>query len=101
VPTPTVSVLDLICQVGKKTTSQDVNFILKKASEQENLKGIFGVEDALLVSSDYIGNSYSCIVDASLTMAKDNLIKVTAWYDNEWGYSTRLAEFAAFVGKKI
>jgi glyceraldehyde 3-phosphate dehydrogenase len=101
VPTPTVSVLDLICQVKKKTTTQDVNFILKKASDEEKLKGIFGVEDALLVSSDYIGNSYSCIVDASLTMVKDNLIKIIAWYDNEWGYSCRLAEFCEFIGKKI
>lgn len=101
VPTPTVSVLDLVCQIKKKTTAQDINFVLKKASEEERLKGIFGVEDALLVSSDYIGNSYSCIVDASLTMAKDNLVKISAWYDNEWGYASRLAEFCEFMGKKI
>jgi glyceraldehyde 3-phosphate dehydrogenase len=101
VPTPTVSVLDFICETKKKTTAEDVNFILKKASQQKELEGIFGVEDALLVSSDYVGNSFSCIVDASLTMVKENLIKVTAWYDNEWGYSSRLAEFAKYIGDRM
>ena len=101
VPTPIVSVLDLICEVEKKTTAKEVNFIFKKASQKKEFQGILGIEDALLVSSDYIGNSYSAIVDASLTMAKDNLIKVVAWYDNEWGYACRLAEFAEFVGKKL
>lgn len=101
VPTPTVSILDLVCEVGQSTTSQDVNFLLKKASHQKEFQGILGVEDALLVSTDYRGNSFSSIVDASLTMANENLVKVTAWYDNEWGYSNRLAEFVEFVGKKI
>jgi len=101
VPTPTVSVLDLICEVEKKTTREEVNYVLKKASESERLKGILGVEDAPLVSSDFVGNSYSAIVDAPLTMVIDNLVKVVAWYDNEWAYSCRLAEFAEFVGKKL
>ncbi len=101
VPTPTVSVVDLVCETEKKTTSEEVNLILKKASQEENFKGILGVEDALLVSSDYIGNSFSSIVDADLTMVKDNLIKVVAWYDNEFAYSCRLAEFAEFIGKKL
>jgi glyceraldehyde 3-phosphate dehydrogenase len=74
---------------------------LKKASQSERLKGILGVEDAPLVSSDYIGNSYSAVVDAPLTMVIDNLVKVVAWYDNEWAYACRLAEFAEFVGKKL
>jgi len=101
VPTPTVSVLDLICQLRKKTTSQDLNYLFKKASQKKELKGILGIEDAELVSSDYIGNSFSSIVDASMTMAIDNLVKVVAWYDNEWGYSTRLAEFAEYIGRRI
>ncbi len=101
VPTPTVSVVDLICQIEKKTNPQEINSIFKKASQQEELKGILAVEDTPLVSSDYKGNSFSAIVDASLTMAKDNLVKVVAWYDNEWAFSCRLAEFAKFVGKKI
>ncbi len=101
VPTPTVSILDLICQVEKKTTSEEVNYIFKKASQKKELKGILGIEDAPLVSSDYIGNSFSAIVDAPLTMAIDNLVKVVAWYDNEWAYACRLAGFAEFVGKKL
>jgi len=101
VPTPTVSILDLICEIEKKTTKEEVNYALKKASGTEKLKGILGVEDAPLVSSDYIGNCFSAIVDSDLTMAKDNLVKVVAWYDNEWGYACRLAEFAEFIVKKL
>ncbi|PIS38845.1 MAG: type I glyceraldehyde-3-phosphate dehydrogenase [Candidatus Nealsonbacteria bacterium CG08_land_8_20_14_0_20_43_11] len=100
VPTPTVSVLDLICQVEKKTSAEEVNYIFKKASQQKELKEILGIEDAPLVSSDYKGNSFSAIIDAGLTMAQDNLVKIVAWYDNEWAYATRLAEFAAYMGKK-
>jgi len=101
VPTPIVSILDLICEVEKKTTSQEVNYIFKKASQQKTFQGILGIEDAQLVSSDYKGNSFSAIVDSGLTMAKDNLVKVVAWYDNEWAYACRLAEFAEYIGKKL
>ena len=101
VPTPTVSVLDLICEVKKKTTVEEVNYIFKKASQKKELNGILGIEDAPLVSSDYIGNSFSAVVDAGLTMAQDNLVKIVAWYDNEWAYACRLAEFAEYVGKKL
>jgi len=101
VPVPTVSVLDLVCEVEKSTTKEEVNFVLRKASQSERLRGILGVEDALLVSSDYIGNSFSAIVDSASTMVIDNLVKVVAWYDNEWAYACRLAEFAEFVGKKL
>ena len=101
VPTPTVSILDLICQVEKPAIAQEVNYVFKKASQKKELKGILGIEDALLVSSDYKGNSFSAIVDASLTMASDGLVKVVAWYDNEWAYACRLAEFSEYVGKKL
>ncbi len=101
VPVPTVSVLDLICEIEKPATAEEVNYVFKKASQSQELKGILGIEDTLLVSSDYIGNSFSAIVDAGLTMAQDNLVKVVAWYDNEWAYACRLAEFAEFVGKKL
>ena len=101
VPLPVVSVIDLICQTEKKTSIEEVNYIFKKESQTDKLKGIFGIEDAPLVSSDYKGNSFSAIVDAGLTMAQDNLVKVVAWYDNEYGYACRLAEFAEYVGKKI
>ena len=101
VPTPTVSILDLICLVEKPTTSEEINYLFKKASQKKELQGILGVEDAPLVSSDYKGNSFSAIVDSGLTMAKDNLVKIVAWYDNEWAYACRLAEFAEYIGKKI
>ena len=101
VPTPTVSVLDLICEVKKKTTAEEVNYTFKKASQKKELNGILGIEDAPLVSSDYIGNSFSAIVDAPSTMVIENLVKVVAWYDNEWAYACRLAEFAEYVGKKL
>lgn len=101
VPTPTVSVLDLICEVEKPTTVEEVNYTFKKASQKKEFQGILGIEDALLVSSDYIGNSFSAIVDAPSTMVIDNLVKVVAWYDNEWAYACRLAEFAEYIGKKL
>lgn len=101
VPTPTVSILDLVVETEKNTTAEEVNFIFKKASQNERLNGILGIEDAPLVSSDYRGNSFSAIIDALSTKAKDNLIKVVAWYDNEYAYSCRLAEFTDYVGQKI
>lgn len=101
IPTPTVSILDLTVIVKKPTTAEEVNYIFKKESHKKDFKGILGIEDAPLVSSDYKGNTYSAIVDAPLTKVNGNLVKVLAWYDNEWGYSSRLSDFAAFVGKKI
>ncbi len=101
VPTPTVSILDLICEVEKKTTAEEVNSIFKRASQKKELKGILAIEEAPLVSSDYIGNSFSAIVDAPLTMANDNMVKVVAWYDNEYAYACRYAEFAEYAGKKL
>ncbi|MFC1663919.1 type I glyceraldehyde-3-phosphate dehydrogenase [Patescibacteria group bacterium] len=101
VPTPVVSVLDLICEVEKKTSAEKVNNVFKEASKEKKLKGILSVEDSPLVSSDYIGNSFSAIVDAPLTMVEGNLVKVLAWYDNEWAYGCRLAEFAEYIGKKL
>ncbi len=101
IPTATVSILDLICEVKKSTTSEEVNYTLKKTSESPGLKGILGVEDAELVSSDFKGNSFSSIVDASLTMVNDNLVKIVSWYDNEWAYACRLVEFAEHIGKQM
>ncbi|OGZ20768.1 MAG: type I glyceraldehyde-3-phosphate dehydrogenase [Candidatus Nealsonbacteria bacterium RIFCSPHIGHO2_01_FULL_43_31] len=101
VPTPVVSVLDLVCEVEKNTSIEGVNAAFKKAAQSEKLKGILAVEEEPLVSSDYIGNSFSAIVDLSLTMVNDNLVKVVAWYDNEWGYACRLAEFAEYLGRKL
>jgi len=99
VPTPTVSVLDLIVEVEKPTTKEQVNATFKKGAKL--LQGILRVEEEPLVSTDYIGDTYSAIVDLEQTMVKDNLIKVLGWYDNEYAYACRLAEFAEFVGKKM
>ncbi len=99
VPTPTVSLLDLIVEVKKSTSKEEVNKAFMNA--EKDLKGIFRTESKPLVSSDYIGDTYSSIVDLEETMVKDNLVKVLAWYDNEAGYSTRLVEFAEFIGKML
>ena len=101
VPTPVVSIIDFVCEVKKETSAEEVNYILKKSSGKEELRGILGVEDAPLVSSDYKGNSYSAIVDALSTMVQGNLIKTLTWYDNEYGYACRLAELAEYIGKKL
>jgi glyceraldehyde 3-phosphate dehydrogenase len=101
VPTPTVSIVDLVCEVEKKTTAQEVNYVFKKASKEARMEGILGVEDAPLVSSDYVGNSFSAVVDSPFTKAIDNMVKVLGWYDNEHGYATRLADFAEFVAKQL
>lgn len=100
VPTPVGSIIDLVCELKRETTTEEVKAIFKKRADKKELKGILAVEEAPLVSSDYIGNPFSSIVDLPLTMANGNMVKVMAWYDNEWGYSTRLAEMAEFVAKR-
>ena len=101
VPTPTVSLLDLVVEVEKPTTVEEVNQAFKTAEQSEGFLGRLRTEENPLVSSDFIGDSYSSIIDLAETMVKDNMIKVVGWYDNEWGYSCRLAEFAEFVGNKL
>lgn len=102
VPTPTVSVVDFICKTKKPPkNAEEVNYIFKEASKKPELQGILGIEDAELVSVDYKGNSFSAVVDANLTMLKGNLLKVVAWYDNEWGYSARLADIVNYVALKM
>jgi len=101
VPTPVVSLIDLIVQVKKSTTVEEVNSLFDKVSDKGEFKGIMRVEKEPLVSTDFIGEKYSSVFDPEKTMVKDNLIKILAWYDNEVGYSTRLAEMAEFIGKKL
>jgi len=98
VPTPTVSIVDFVCLVKKKTNIEQVNNLFKQATEGK-LKGILGVSEEPLVSMDFKGDSHSAIVDLGLTMVKDNLVKVGIWYDNEWGYACRLAELAEYIGR--
>jgi glyceraldehyde 3-phosphate dehydrogenase len=102
VPTPVVSLSDITFLSKKDTTVDEVNAALTEASQSPELQGILAVTDEPLVSSDYIGNSHSAIVDLKLTnVVAGNLVKVVAWYDNEWGYSNRLVETVINVGKTI
>ena len=102
VPTPVVSISDITFVSKKDTTIEEVNAALVAASKQPRLKGIIACTDDELVSSDYIGNSHSAIVDMKLTnVVAGNLVKVVAWYDNEWGYSNRLVENVINVGRTI
>lgn len=101
VPTPTVSALDLIVSVKKETTKEEVNEIFKSAEKDPRWKGIFKAVEEELVSSDFKGSSYSSIADLPLTMVNGNLVKVVGWYDNEWGYSSRLAQFTSFIASKL
>ncbi|NJK59570.1 MAG: type I glyceraldehyde-3-phosphate dehydrogenase [Oscillatoriales cyanobacterium SM2_1_8] len=100
VPTPNVSVVDLVAEVSKSTIPEEINQALKEAAEGP-LKGILAYSELPLVSSDYRGTDESSIVDSLLTMTiGDNLIKVVAWYDNEWGYSQRVLDLAEVVASK-
>jgi glyceraldehyde-3-phosphate dehydrogenase (NAD(P)) len=100
VPTPNVSVVDFVAMVEKPTIAEQVNEALKSAAEG-SLKGILHYSDLELVSSDYRGHDASSIIDASLTMVMGgNMVKVVAWYDNEWGYSQRVLDLAEYVAAK-
>jgi glyceraldehyde 3-phosphate dehydrogenase len=101
VPTPNVSVVDMVVWVEKKTTRDEVNAALKKASESGSLKGYLGYETQELVSSDYKGDPRSSIVDAPMTLVVGgNCVKVISWYDNEWGYSNRVRDLINFMAGK-
>ncbi len=100
VPTPNVSIVDLSAVLKKPTTTKEVNAALQKAAEGP-LKGILAYTEDPVVSTDLLHNSNSSIVDAELTKVLDgNLVKVVAWYDNEWGYSNRVVDLIAFLGEK-
>jgi glyceraldehyde 3-phosphate dehydrogenase len=100
VPTPTVSLVDLVVEVSKEISVEEVNHALKNAAEGP-MKGILGISEDELVSVDFKGDSRSSIVDAANTMVIGiNMVKVLSWYDNEWGYSCRLADLCDFIAKK-
>lgn len=100
VPTPNVSVTDLVVELEKEATKESINAAFRKAAEGE-LKGILGVSDLPLVSKDFNGDVRSSIVDADLTMVMEgNMAKVVAWYDNEWGYSSRIVDLAVYMSKR-
>ncbi len=101
VPVPNGSVTDMMVSLGKDVTSEKVNAALQEASEKSPLRGILRVTDEALVSQDIIGDPHSSIVDAQSTMVLNNrIVKILAWYDNEWGYSARLVDFAKFMVEK-
>ena len=101
VPTPNVSVVDLVVQVEKPTSVEEVNASLKAASEAGRLKGYLGYTEEELVSSDFKGDPHSSIVDSKLTrVLNGNTVKVIAWYDNEWGYSCRVRDLIHYIAAK-
>ena len=102
VPTPVVSISDVTASLSKDVTVEELNEVFIKASKQPYYQGILAVSDEPLVSRDYIGNSNSGTVDLALTrVVAGNLVKICVWYDNEWGYSTRLVELVADIGKSV
>jgi glyceraldehyde 3-phosphate dehydrogenase len=100
VPTPNVSVVDFVCVTSKNVDAESVNAALKQAAEGE-MKGVLAYTEDPVVSSDMMRNPNSSIVDATMTKVLDgNLVKVIAWYDNEWGYSNRIVDLIEFLAKK-
>ena len=98
VPTATVSIVDFVANTTKPVTVESVNAAYKAAAESEELTGILGYSEEPLVSSDYKGDSRSSIIDGLSTMVQgENMVKVVAWYDNEWGYSCRVADLTALI----
>lgn len=102
VPTPVVSISDVTALISRDTTVEEINNTFREAAEDPFYQGILAVSDEPLVSRDYIGNSHSGVVDLALTRVVDgNLIKICVWYDNEWGYSNRLVELVADIGRAL
>ena len=102
VPTPVVSLSDFTFLTKKKTTVEAVNAAIKKAAQEERFRGVLAWTEEELVSRDFVGDSHSSIADLKLTnVVGGNMVKVVAWYDNEWGYSNRLVEMVALAGKSI
>ncbi|SDH21320.1 glyceraldehyde-3-phosphate dehydrogenase (NAD+) [Alteribacillus persepolensis] len=100
VPTPNVSLVDLVAELDQNVSADDVNQALKEAAEGE-LKGVLGYSEEPLVSGDYNGNAHSSTIDALSTMVmEDNMVKVISWYDNEYGYSNRVVDLAAYMAKQ-
>jgi glyceraldehyde 3-phosphate dehydrogenase len=100
VPTPNVSIVDLTAELEKDATAQQINDALRSAA-QGSMKGVLAFEEEPLVSVDFMGNPHSAIVDGLSTNVVAGLSKVVAWYDNEWGYSTRCIDLARFMGERL
>ncbi len=100
-PVPTGSIVDLVVQVGRVTTVDEVNELFRSQADSGDLTGILQYTDEPIVSSDIVHSPYSSIFDAELTMVNGNLVKVFGWYDNEWGYSCRLVDLVAKIGATL
>jgi len=100
VPTPNVSITDFVAELERNTTVEEVNSVLKEAAEGK-LKGILGYTDEPLVSRDFNGDPHSSIVNAQSTMVVENLVKVLTWYDNEWGYSSRIVDLVNYIAERM
>jgi glyceraldehyde 3-phosphate dehydrogenase len=102
VPVPTGSVTDLVVELGREVTKDEVNAAFKKAADDGDLKGFLTYTEDPIVSSDIVGDPSSCTFDSSLTMVQeDKTVKILGWYDNEWGYSNRLVDLTVFVGGRL
>src|SRR3954462_5495334 len=100
-PVPTGSITDLVVQVGRETSADEVNELFRSQADTGDLEGILQYTDEPLVSCDIVHSSYSSIFDSDLTMANGNLVKVFSWYDNEWGYSCRLVDLVAKIAQTL
>ena len=100
-PVPTGSIVDLVVQVVRETTADDVNALFRSKADTGDLEGILQYSDEPLVSTDIVHSSYSSIFDSDLTMVSGNLVKVFGWYDNEWGYSCRLVDLVAKIAQTM
>ena len=101
VPVPDGSITDLVAVLGSDVTKDDVNDAYREAAQASGMKGILQYTEDPIVSTDIIGNPHSCIIDGLSTMANGNMVKVLGWYDNEWGYSSRLVDLTELVAGKL
>ena len=101
VPVPTGSITDLTVEASQSVTLEQVQDLYRKASDSGDLKGILRYTDEPIVSADIVGDPYSSIVDGGLIRVIDNQVKISSWYDNEWGYSNRLVDLTGFVGSSL
>ena len=101
VPVPTGSITDLTVDLQKPATLEEIQDLYRKASDSGDLKGVLRYTDEPIVSSDIVGDSYSSIVDGGLIRVIDNQVKISSWYDNEWGYSNRLVDLTSYVGARL
>jgi glyceraldehyde 3-phosphate dehydrogenase len=100
VPTPTGSITDLVANLSREVTVDEINDAFSAAANSPSTRGVLEYSDEPLVSADIVGNPSSCIYSSIDTMTNSNMVKILGWYDNEWGYSNRLVDLIAFIGNR-